>query len=57
LLKKYAASAKVATVLVGSIPASSDTVESEGRQMKQCRIKYIQNAPLFNILFQCGDKE
>jgi len=26
--------AKVATVL-GSIPASSDTVESEGRQMKQ----------------------
>ncbi len=27
--------AKVATVL-GSIPASSDTVESEGRQMKQC---------------------
>ncbi len=26
---------KVATAL-GSIPASSDTVESEGRQMKQC---------------------
>jgi hypothetical protein len=26
---------KVATVL-GSIPASSETVESEGRQMKQC---------------------
>jgi hypothetical protein len=33
---------KVATVL-GSIPASSDTVESEWRQMKQCWIKYIQN--------------
>ncbi len=29
------ATAKVATVL-GSIPASSDSVESEGRQMKQC---------------------
>jgi hypothetical protein len=31
---------KVATVL-GSIPASSDTVEYEGRQMKQIRIKYF----------------
>ncbi len=29
------ANALVATVL-GSIPASVDTVESEGRQMKQC---------------------
>jgi hypothetical protein len=29
------ANVKVATVLV-PIPASSDTVESEGRQMKQC---------------------
>ncbi len=29
------ANAKVATAL-GSIPASPDTVESEGRQMKQC---------------------
>jgi hypothetical protein len=27
---------------VGSIPAFSDTVESEGRQMKQCRIQYIE---------------
>ncbi len=39
----------VATVL-GSIPASSDTVESEGRQMKQCWILYIEkiqrNPPL-----------
>ncbi len=26
----------------GSIPASSDTVESEGRQMKQCWITYIK---------------
>jgi hypothetical protein len=32
---------KVATVL-GSIPASSDTMESERRQMKQCWIKYIK---------------
>jgi hypothetical protein len=39
LLNKYAANAPVATVL-GSIPASIGTVESEGRQMKQCWIKY-----------------
>ncbi len=34
-LEHLAAHAIVATVL-GLIPASSDTVESEGRQMKQC---------------------
>jgi hypothetical protein len=34
-LERLAFNAKVATVL-GTIPASSDTVESEGRQMKQC---------------------
>jgi hypothetical protein len=34
------ANAKVATV-VGSIPAYSETAESEGRQMKQCSIKYF----------------
>ncbi len=34
-LERLTANAKVATVL-SSIPASSDTVESEGRQMKQC---------------------
>jgi hypothetical protein len=34
-LERLTANAKVATVLV-SIPASSDTVESEVRQMKQC---------------------
>jgi hypothetical protein len=33
--------AKFQTVMC-SIPASSDTVESEGRQMKQCWIKYIR---------------
>jgi hypothetical protein len=39
-LERLAVNAKVATVL-GSIPASSDTVESEGRQMKQYWISYI----------------
>ncbi len=34
-LARLTAYAEVATVL-GSYPASSDTVESEGRQMKQC---------------------
>ncbi len=34
-LERLTANAKYATVL-GSIPASSDTVESEWRQMKQC---------------------
>ncbi len=40
-LERLTANAKVATVL-GSIPASSGTVESEGRQMKQCWIKYLK---------------
>jgi hypothetical protein len=34
-LERLTANAPVATVL-GSIPASVGTVESEGRQMKQC---------------------
>jgi hypothetical protein len=34
-LEHLAVSAKIATIL-GSISASSDTVESEGRHMKQC---------------------
>jgi len=34
-LELLAVNANVATVL-GSIPVSSDKVESEGRQMKQC---------------------
>jgi hypothetical protein len=41
LLERLAVNTKAATVL-GSIPASSDTVESEGRQMKQCWITYIK---------------
>ncbi len=39
-LEHLTANAKVAFVLHGSIPASFDTVESEGRQMGQCWIKY-----------------
>ncbi len=38
-LERLTANIEVATVL-GSIPASSDTVESEGPQMKQCWIQY-----------------
>jgi len=34
-LERLAANANVKTAL-GSNPASADTVESEGRQMKQC---------------------
>ncbi len=37
------ANAEVATVLQGSILASSDTVESEGRQMQQCWIQNIES--------------
>ncbi len=39
-LERLTANAEVSAVL-GSIPASSDTVESERRQMKQCWMKYI----------------
>ncbi len=39
--QRMKANAEVATVL-GSIPSSSDTVESEGRQMKQCWIRYFK---------------
>jgi hypothetical protein len=41
-LELLTANAKVATFM-SSITASSDTQESEGRQMKQCRIKCIKN--------------
>ncbi len=50
-LERLTANAQVATVL-GSIPASVGTVESEGRQMKQCWILYEQkekNPPQKNI--------
>ncbi len=33
------------------IPASYDTVESEGRQIKQCWIKYFQTKTTCSILF------
>ncbi len=39
--ERLAVNAKVATVM-GSIPASPDTVESEGQQMKQCWVTYIK---------------
>ncbi len=50
LLDRLTFNAEVATVL-GSIPASSGTVESEGRQMKQCWIKYIPKIPLLSLLY------
>jgi hypothetical protein len=40
-LERLTVNAVVATVL-GSIQASSDIAESEGRQMKQCSISYIK---------------
>jgi hypothetical protein len=43
-LKLLTANAEVATVL-GSMPAFSETVESEGREMKQCWIQYIEKKP------------
>ncbi len=41
VIRASTANAEVATVL-GSIRASSDTVKSEGRQMKQCWIQFIE---------------
>ncbi len=35
-LERLTVNAKVALVLLGTISASSDTAESEGRQLKQC---------------------
>ncbi len=43
-LERLTVNAKVATVL-GSILASSGTVESEGRQKKQCWINKVQKIP------------
>jgi len=36
LLYMYSLLVRMVGHYLGSIPASSDTVESEGRQMKQC---------------------
>jgi hypothetical protein len=41
LLESLTAIAKIATL--GSIPAFSDSVDSEGRQTKQCKIKHFKN--------------
>jgi hypothetical protein len=43
VLERLTVNAKVATVL-GSNTASSDTMESEGRQMKQSLITYCRGA-------------
>jgi hypothetical protein len=40
--------------VLGSIPSFSDTVKSEGRQMKQCLIKYIKNKFPFRITAVAG---
>ncbi len=38
---------------LGSIQAFSDTVESKGRQMKQCRIKYFfKNLPILGLIMR-----
>ncbi len=50
-LERLTANAAVATVL-GSIPASSDTVESEGRQMKQTRISFVKTVHSWKDLLQ-----
>ncbi len=48
-LQSLAVNAKAATVL-GSIPASTDTVESEGRQMKQCTYVHTKRKNYFKLL-------
>jgi hypothetical protein len=52
MVDRLTANAEVATVLA-SIPASSDTVESEMRQMRHCGIQYCtsQKIPLFKKHF------
>ncbi len=53
--ERLIASVEVATVL-GSIPASSDSVESEGRQMKKCWLQYIEKKIHTNPLLWIGNK-
>jgi hypothetical protein len=55
-VERLTANAKFATVL-GSIPASSDTVESTGRQLKQMKKKGRKNASVRDfpeIMFGLG---
>ena len=54
-LERLAANAKVATVLV-SIPVSSDTVEFEERQMKQCWHPLLHSTFLHSDNFIFGGK-
>ncbi len=51
-LERLAVNTKVATVL-GSIPASSKTVESEGLQMKLCWITYMKRKNQKILRFYC----
>ncbi len=51
IVKKVLTANVVVAIVLGSNPASSDTVESEGRQIKHCWISYIKkikskNSPL-----------
>ncbi len=46
--ERLTVNAVVATVM-GSITASSDTVESEGRQKNQCWISYIKKSKKFPL--------
>ncbi len=50
--ERLAVNAEVATVL-GSIPASSDTVWSEGRQMKKCWVEYWNNNTKKQVVLIC----
>jgi hypothetical protein len=61
-IERLTANVKVATVL-DSIPESSDTVESEERQMNQCWIKFIKypkQSPFENLfdpgLYMCAGR-
>jgi hypothetical protein len=51
-IERLAVNAKIATVL-GSTPASSETVESEGRRMKQCWITYMKKTTNSPFMYIC----
>ncbi len=49
ILEPLTANTKVLTVL-GLIPTSSGTMESEGWQMKQCLIKYMKKVVMLKMV-------
>jgi hypothetical protein len=49
-LKRLTANDEVVATVLGPIPASSDTVESEGRQMTQCWILYIKKSKIIHLI-------